>query len=137
MTLVLILKLCALQHLGLVAAGALMPGVVRLREHVAILPAFIRQLIWVYYGFVGLCLVSFGLGTFVFADELAAGSTPARAICGFLMLFWFARLAVATFVFDLRPYLTTPLRRLGLAAANTVFGILPAVYGYAAFRPTP
>jgi hypothetical protein len=130
----LILKLTALTYLGLLAAGLSMPGVVGLRQHIGTLPKFIRQLFWVYYAFIGLSLICFGLGTFLLADQLAAGTSLARAVCGFLALFWSVRFVAGTFVFDLRPYLTNRWRRAGLAAANIVFTCLPIVYGWVALR---
>jgi hypothetical protein len=130
----LMLKLTALTYPGLLAAGLLMPGVVGLRQHVNALPKFIRQLFWVYYGFIGLSLLCFGLGTFFLAEQLAAGTSLARAVCGFLALFWSARFVAGTFVFDLRPYLTNRWRRAGLAAANFVFTCLPIVYGWVALK---
>jgi len=130
----LILKLTALTYFGLLAAGLLMPGVVGLREHTRALPPFIRQLIWVYYTFIGLCLISFGLVTFFLAPELASGAPLARAVCGFLALFWTVRFFVGTFVFDLRPYLTNGWRRAGLLAANLVFTALPFIYGWVALQ---
>ncbi len=130
----LILKLTALTYLGLIAAGVLMPGVVGLRQHINTLPKFIRQLFWVYYAFIGLSLVCFGLGTFFLADQLASGTPLARAVCGFLALFWTVRFIAGTFVFDLRPYLTSPWRRAGLTAANLVFTCLPIVYGWVALK---
>ena len=128
------LKFTAVTYLGLLAAGMLMPGVVGLRQHLLSLPTFIRQLFWVYYAFVGLSLVCFGLSTFFLADHLASGTPLARAVCGFLALFWSVRLVAGTFVFDLRPYLTTRWRRTGLAAANIVFTCLPVVYGWVALK---
>ena len=130
----LILKLTALTYLGLLAAGLLMPGVVGLRQHIGTLPKFIRQLFWVYYAFIGLSFVCFGLGTFFLADQLAAGTPLARAVCGFLALFWCVRFVAGTFVFDLRPYLTNRWRRAGLTAANIVFTCLPIVYGWVALK---
>src|SRR6185295_1794508 len=100
--------------LGLLAAGLVMPEVVGLRHHLSLLPKFIRQLFWVYYMFIGLSLMCFGLGTFCLADQLAAGTPLARAVCAFLALFWTVRFLVGTFVFDLRPYLTNRWRRAGL-----------------------
>lgn len=130
----IILKLTALTYFGLLAAGILMPRVVGLRAHTESLPQFIRQLIWVYYTFIGMCLVGFGLATFFLADELASGTPLARAVCGFLALFWLVRFFVATFVFDLKPYLTNGWRRAGLFAANLVFTTLPFIYGWAALQ---
>jgi hypothetical protein len=127
-TLTLLLQFAGILHLGLICAGSMMPGVVNLRAHLAPLPAFIRRLFWVYYAFIGLCLVSFGSLTFAFAGTLAAGGILARAFCVFLAVFWTLRLIVATFVFDLRPYLTSVWRRIGYQATNFVFIYLPVVY---------
>jgi len=129
-----LLRIAALTHLGLLAAGLLMPRVVGLRENLLTLPIFIRQLFWVYYTFIGFCLISFGFGTFFLADQLASGTTLARAVCGFMALFWAIRFIVGTFVFDLRPYLISNWRRAGLTAANLVFTCLPILYGWVALR---
>src|SRR5688572_1812442 len=122
---VLLLKIAALTHVGLFAAGLLMPRIVGLREHLRPLPDFIRRLFWVYYGFIGLCIAGFGAGTFIFAEELASGTSLSRAVCAFLASFWSARFIAGMFVFDLRPYLTTVWRRAGMKAANLVFTCLP------------
>jgi hypothetical protein len=132
--LTLLLELAGVMHLGLMCAGALMPRAVNLRTHIAALPPFIRRLFWVYYVFIGLCLVSFGLVTITFAGTLAAGGALARAVCAFLAVFWTVRLFVATFIFDLRPYLTNNFKRLGYHATNIVFAYLPVVYAWAALR---
>jgi hypothetical protein len=130
----LLLQLTSLTYIGLACAGLLMPRVVGLSENIRTLPKFIRQLFWVYYTFIGLSLVSFGLGTFFLADELASGTPLARAVCGFLTVFWTVRFFAGTFVFDLRPYLTSNWRRTGLFATNLVFTALPFVYGWAALK---
>jgi hypothetical protein len=113
-----------------------MPRVVGMRGHLAKLPPFIRQLFWVYYCFIALCLVSFSIITVAFAGTLAAGGTLARALCAFFALFWTLRLIAGTFVFDMRPYLTSPSRRVGYHALNIAFMYLPIVYGLAASQPT-
>jgi hypothetical protein len=132
--LILLLQLAALMHLGLICAGALMPRAVNLKTNLAALPPFIRRLFWVYYCFIGLCLVSFGLMTFTFAGTLAAGGGLARALCVFLALFWTIRLVAATFVFDVRPYLTNQFWRLGYHATNIAFIYLPVVYAWTAWK---
>ena len=130
--LTLLLQIAGVLHLGLMSAGLLMPRVVGMNAHLAMLPPFIRQLFWVYYSFIALCLVSFSIITIAFADTLAAGSGLARAVCAFLAVFWTLRLIAATFVFDMRPYLTNRYRRLGYHALNLVFAYLPIVYSIAA-----
>lgn len=132
--LTLLLQIAGVLHLGLICAGAMMPRVVNLRHHINALPPFIRRLFWVYYAFIGLCLVSFGLLTVTFASTLAAGSDLARAVCAFLAAFWMVRLVAATFVFDMRPYLTSGWRRLGYHATNIAFAYLPVVYAWVAWK---
>ena len=131
----LLLRVAGVLHVGLMCAGLLMPKVVRMRWHLATLPPFIRQLFWVYYSFIALCLVSFSIITIAFADTLAAGGNLARALCAFFALFWTLRLIAGTFVFDMRPYLTTSFRRLGYHAINIVFAYLPITYALAAAQP--
>src|SRR5437899_9745870 len=124
-TLTLLLRIAGALHLVLIGAGLLMPKVVRMRWHLVTLPPFLRQLFWVYYSFIALCLVSFSVITIAFADTLAAGGNLARALCAFFALFWTLRLIAGTFVFDMRPYLTSSYRRLGYHAINVVFAYLP------------
>ena len=128
------LQIAGVLHLGLLCAGLLMPRVVNMRFYLAALPPFIRQLFWVYYSFIGLCLVSFGVITVTFAGTLAAGGNLARALCIFLAVFWTFRLIAGTFIFDMRPYLTNFYRRLGYHAINIVFAYLPIVYAWAAWK---
>lgn len=134
-TLTLLLQVAGFMHFGLMAAGLMMPKVVRMRWHLAELPPFIRQLFWVYYSFIALSLAGFSIITIAFAGTLAAGTGLARALCAFFALFWTLRLYVATFVFDMRPYLTTRVRRLGYGALNLAFAYLPIVYILAASQP--
>lgn len=133
-TLTRLLQIGGLLYLGLLCAGALMPRAVNLRAHIAGLPPFIRHLFWVYYSFIALCLISFGLITVAFAGTLASGTNLARALCLFFAAFWTIRLIAATFIFDVRPYLTNHFWRLGYHATNVVFVYLPVVYGLAAWK---
>lgn len=134
LNLTLALQIAGVLHLGLLCAGLLMPRAVKLRAHLATLPEFIRRLFWVYYVFIGLCLVSFGLVSVTFAPTLATGSGLARAVCAFLAAFWTVRLIAATFVFDVRPYLTNAFWRIGYHATNVAFIYLPVVYVWAAWK---
>jgi len=132
--LTLLLQVAGVMHLGLLCAGMMMPQVVDLKRHLAALPTFIRRLFWVYYSFIALCLVSFGLGTFFLAATLATGTVLARSVCVFLAVFWSLRLVTATFVFDLGPYLTNRWRRVGYQLTNIVFLFLPVAYALAAWK---
>jgi hypothetical protein len=129
----LALKFAALTHLGLVAAGALMPFATGLWSECARLSPFARTLFRVYYAFIGLCLFSFGIGSWVFAAELASGTPLARAISAFLCAFWILR-AIAAALLDVTPYLVNAWWKLGYSATNVVFCLLPLLYAWAAIR---
>lgn len=133
----LLLKLAAFSYLGLIAAGLLMPRVTGLWSDVRKLTPFARGLFRMYYAFIGLCLVSFGAGTWIYAAELADGSVLARAVCWFLTAFWLLRLVGAIWLIDVRPYLTTVWHRVGYQLTNLVFSLLPLLYGWLALRATP
>jgi hypothetical protein len=135
MKLTTLLQIAGLLHLGLMCAGASMPRAVQLHAHLTALPSFIRRLFYVYYAFLGLVLGGFGVLTFWFAGAIAAGEPLARGFCVFLAVFWTARLLVAAFIFDVRPYLTTWLYRLGYQATNVVFLYLTILYVWAAMMP--
>jgi len=132
--LVHLLQFAGVLHLGLMCAGLMMPSAVQLPANLATLPPFLRQLFWVYYGFIGFCLICFGALTFLMAPTLAEGTLLARIVCLFLAGFWTLRLFAATFVFDLKPYLTTVYKRLGYYLLNTAFCLLPLVYLLAAWK---
>jgi hypothetical protein len=133
-TTILLLQFAGVMHLGLIAAGLLMPRVVNLRTHIATLPPFIARLFWVYYAFIGTCLVSFGALSLFGAAELASGTALARAVCGFLAVFWTLRLVAAAFVFDVRPYLTNDWLKAGYQLTNVAFALLPVIYLWAAVK---
>jgi len=130
-----LLQIAGVLQVGLLLAGAMMPKAVDLRGHLAALPRFIRRLFWVYFVFIGLTLASFGLLTLSSAAAMAAGEPVARRLCLFIAVFWLARLGVACFIFDVRPYLTNWFYRLGYQATNAVFIYLAAVYTWAAALP--
>lgn len=131
---ILLLKFAALSHLGLIAAGLLMPKVTGLWTEATKLSPFARGLFRTYYAFIGLCLVSFGAGSWIFAPELTSGTPLARAVCGFLALFWTIRLAAAIWVLDVTPYLLNRRWKAGYAATNIVFGSLPFIYAWLTIR---
>lgn len=133
-TLTILLQIAGILHLGLIAAGAMMPRAVNLHSEVSKLADFPRRLFWVYYAFIGLCLVSFGTLTFCLAGSLADGTALARALCAFFACFWTFRLIAATFFFNVRPYLVNNWLRAGYQATNIAFVYLPVVYVLAAWK---
>jgi hypothetical protein len=112
-------------------ASVQVPAALRWREELRPLPRLHRQMHWVYSGYVVLSIVAFAAISVTNARELAAGSGLARAMCAYIAVFWGVRLGLQA-VFDLRPYLTTRVKRAGAAALTLLFAALTLVYGVAA-----
>ena len=128
------LQIAAVLHIGLLCAGLTMPHAVRLGQHLSTLPPFIRSLFWVYYTFIGWCLVGFGALTWFAAAPMAAGEPVARALAVFFAVFWSFRLFVGAFVLNERPYLTNWFYRIGFMALKLVFVYLAITYIWTALK---
>lgn len=122
-------------QLSILIASALTPRALDWKSALAPLPDMLRRLFWVYGAFIVLVIIGFGVLSAAFATEIAAGEPLARALAAFITVFWGARLAVQLFVFDARPYLTTPLYRIGYHLLTVAFVALVLIFGTAAIFP--
>lgn len=122
-------------HFAILSASALVPKVCDWATELKALPPFLRRLFWVYGAFIVLTIIGFGTLTLLNAGAMSAGEPVARTLSGFIAMFWALRLAVQFFVFDARPYLTTPWLRLGYHLLTAAFTILVGIYSFAAFQP--
>ncbi|MBS0202400.1 MAG: hypothetical protein JSS49_05825 [Planctomycetes bacterium] len=93
-------------QLSVLVASSLVPVRLKWNSILAPLPPLVRQLFWVYGGYVVLSIIALGTISVVCADELASGSLLARAFCAYGMLFWGIRLSLQPFLCA-KPYLTT------------------------------
>jgi len=121
-------------HLGILLASALVPKVLDWKVSLQSLDPLSRHLIWVHGAFIVLVIVGFGTLSLLLSGQLAGGTPLARALCGFIALFWGARLVVQLVVFDARPYLTSRLLKLGYHGLTCVFAYLAIVYAAVALH---
>lgn len=132
---ILLLQLGGALHFLILIASALVPRVLHWRRNLAVLHPFLRRLFWVYGVFIVLTIIGFGTMTLLHARQLAAGDPLTRSLCGFIALFWFARLLVQWFVFDARAFLTHWIFKLGNLALTLAFLYLAVIYGWIALMP--
>jgi len=132
MTLTALIIVGGLLHFSLLSAGAAAAKVLDWPHSLARLDPLNRQMIWVHGAFIVLVIVAFGTASVLLPRELTDGTLVARAVCGFIALFWSARLGVQLFFFDARAHLTSAWRKLGYTALTAVFTYLAVVYGVAA-----
>ncbi len=119
-------------HFGTLLASAAVPQVLQWKRELETLSRLSRQLIWVHGLFIVLTIIGFGVLTAFNSVELASHTPLARCVCGFIALFWAARLAIQFFVFDARPFLTSAFLKLGYHGLTLVFLYQTAVLGWAA-----
>ena len=134
-TLQLALLFGGIIHFGILVASALAPRALDWRNNLRSLPKLLRQMFWVYGGFVVLVIVCFGILTFVHLEAMAGGEPVARWVCGMIALFWAARLGVQWWVLDARPWLTSASYRIGYHLLTVAFVALTVIYGWAALFP--
>jgi hypothetical protein len=118
-------------QLGVLTAAGLVPTVLDWRRQLASADRLVRQLMWVYAGYVVLMIASLGLLSLLQADALLSGTPLARTVTGFIALFWSIRLAIQLFVFDAEPYLTNRFLRLGHHGLTVTFMYLSIVFTWA------
>jgi hypothetical protein len=120
-------------QLSVLLASALVPLRLNWRQELATLPPLLRQLFWVYGGYVVLAIIGLGLLSLGFAQEIALGSPFARGWCAFAAIFWGVRLSLQG-VLAARPYLTAWWLWLGEAVLTVWFAAFTAIFAYAALR---
>jgi hypothetical protein len=124
--------LAGIGQLGVLLASAQVPLRLKWTAELRCLPPLHRNLCLVYGGYLVLSIVAFGLISIFNAAELAGGTSLARWLCGYIAIFWAARLALVKAI-DMRPYLTSVWLKLGYALLLVLFAGLVGVYGWAAF----
>ena len=121
-----------LLHFGILIASALVPQALDWRRELARLSPLSRRLVWVHGGYVVLMIVGLGAVATTQAGPLAAQTPLARAVCGFIALFWGIRLLLQYGVLDAKPHLGNRLLRAGYHALTLSFAFLTGVFAWAA-----
>jgi hypothetical protein len=130
-----LLRIGGVLHFGILIASALTPKVLHWRRELGKLNLLTRQLVWVHGVFIVITIIALGVIATITAPQLALGGILARCVCGFVALFWLARLSLQFILFDPRQYLTNATLKLGYHGLTLVFTYLAIVFGFAAINP--
>jgi hypothetical protein len=128
-----VIRVAGAGQLSILIASSLVPFKLNFKRDLAALPALHRQLYWTYGGYVVMGIITLGVISLTCADELAAGSRLARAVCVYGTLFWGIRLALQA-VLVVKPHLTAWWLAAGYHTLTALFLFFTAVYAYAALR---
>jgi hypothetical protein len=121
-------------QLSVLVASALVPIRLNWQTQFQVLPRLLRQMYWVYGGYVVLSIIAFGVICIVNCSELAGGSLLARSMCAYLTVFWGIRLSLQA-VLDVREHLTAWWLVAGEFLLTALFLYFTLVFGIAAFAP--
>ena len=119
-------------HLGITSAGFTSVFVLDWKRNLAGLHALTRHIIWTHGAFVLMTIIGFGTISLACSHTLASGTPLARAVCGFIAVFWASRLMVGAFVFDAKPHLANATLKVCYSALNCVFVYFVICYSAAA-----
>jgi len=117
--------------LGIIAANVPLPGRLRVRERMAGVPRFLRQIFYVHWVYIVIVVGLFAALCFGFAPELAGASSLARFLSGFMAGFWLLRIVLQIFYYD------REVRRENQGLDILYVGsliVLVAIFGMAALR---
>ena len=120
-------------HFGILIASFSVPFVMDWRHMLKPLPKLMRQLIWVYGGYVVLMIVSLGAVSVLLSNDLASGTPLARSVCGFATLFWGVRLLLQFAYFDSQEFRTSWWLNAGYHSLTVAFALLTCIFTVAAF----
>lgn len=117
---------------GIVVANIPLPGRLRVRERLAGVPRFVRQIFYVHWMYIVIVVGMFAALCFRFSAELAGTTALGRFLSGFIAAFWLLRIALQVFYYD------RTVRRenwqLDLLYVASL-ALLVCVFGLAAVRP--
>jgi hypothetical protein len=85
---------------GIVAANIPLPGRLRVRERMAGVPKFVRQIFYVHWVYIVIVVGIFAALCFGFAGELAGASQLGRFLSGVMAGFWLLRIGLQVFYYD-------------------------------------
>ena len=119
-------------QVGIIAANVPMPGRLRVRERLAGVPNFVRQIFYVHWVYIIIVLGLFAALCFGFAPDLAGASALGRFLSGFMAAFWLLRILLQISYYDRE--IRRDNRVLDVLYLASLF-MLVVILGMAALRP--
>jgi hypothetical protein len=119
-------------HVGIVLANIPLPGRLRVKERLADVPRFVRQIFYVHWLYIVIVVGLFAALCFGFASDLAGASALGRFLSGFMAGFWLLRIVLQVFYYDKE--LRRENRGLDTLYVASLIALV-GIFGMAAIRP--
>jgi hypothetical protein len=123
-----VVRLAGVGQLALAAASTAIPYVLRWRTETAALRPLLRQLFWIYAGYILSFHVAFGLLSLLAPGWLLDGTGLATAVSGFIAVYWSVRLVLQFTYLDRSDAPQGPWFRAAETALVLLFVFLSATY---------
>lgn len=119
-------------HAAIVLANIPLLGKLQVRENLANVPNFLRQIVYVHWFYIVLIVGLFSALCFGFAPELAGASGLGRFLSWFVAGFWLVRIGLQWFYYD--PEIRRQNRSLD-ALYNVALVVLVVIFVMAGLHP--
>src|SRR5438552_9656672 len=119
-------------HIGIMAANIPLPRRLLVRERLAGVPRFVRQIFYVHWMYIVIVVGLFAALCFGFAAELAGASGLGRFLSGFMAGFWLLRIGLQVFYYD--GEMRRENRGLDTLYLGALVGLV-VIFGMAVVRP--
>lgn len=126
--------LAGVGQLVLILGSLAIPRQLGWREKLAATTPLTRQMFLVYAGYIWATNLSFGLVSALASGWLLDGSPLGTAVCGFMFVYWLARVIVQWTYFDLSEIELTGFNRVARWLLEPFFVAVTVVYGIATVR---
>lgn len=117
-------------HAGIVVANLRLPGKLKVRENLAGVPRFLRQIFYVHWLYIVLVVGLFSALCFGFTRDLAGASLLGRFLSAFIAGFWLLRLVLQWLYYDpevrRQNWLVDAVYDVALVALVAIFAVAAA-----------
>lgn len=119
----------------LISLSAILYAPIHLGWHEALgrVSRLLRQMGQVYHYYTAGTIVAMGLVSLFCATDLISGTPLARAVCGYIAIFWIVRMGVQIY-YDFRPHVDRWWLKASYHALSGLFISFGALYGWLALR---
>jgi len=129
--LLLLLQLAGWAQIALALGSLTIPRVLQWRASLLTTRPLIRQMFWVYAGYIFAINLCFGLISVLLSNDLINGSILATLICGFIAVYWISRILIQFFYFDRSAFPRGGWYLAGEIVLVSLFVVLSLIYAVA------
>ena len=125
------LFLAGISQIILVFGSLAIPKVLNWKSELKNVQTLIRQMFWTYAAYILVINFCFGLLSVFALAELIDGSFLAKAVTGFIAVYWISRVLIQFLYFDRESFPPGVLNKIAEVLLVTLFIVLSAVYSWA------